>query len=172
MLRTAKNNGIFVVLNNLKKDTLYFVCSGNTCRSPMAERLLRHALAVEKAPTNLLKTDSFGTSAFPGLPASDNSIFVLSKVGLNLDGHRSKTFDQINQDCALAYICMTEAHKDTLIAFHDVAPQHVFLFRQWVGEAPLEIPDPFGMGVDSYAHCLDSMVESIPSVLMFLKQLI
>lgn len=166
-----RQNGKLNVLNNLKKK-LYFVCSGNTCRSPMAEKLLQHALQVEKAPLNQLKTDSFGTSAFPGSSASENSIFVLSKVGLDLKNHKSKSADQIDHLDGLIFFCMTIAHKDTLQTFYEVDPEKIFLLRQWMDSPLKEIPDPFGMGVESYTHCRDLIVEAIPSVLQFLRNFI
>ena len=136
----------------------------------MAEKLLHHALQVEKEPLNKLTTSSFGTSAIPGLPASENSIFVLSKVGLDLKSHQSKSFEQIDPQEALAFFCMTEGHQDNLIHFFDIDPAKVFLLRQWMDSPMKEIPDPFGMGVKAYTHCRDAIVEAIPSVLEFLRE--
>jgi protein-tyrosine-phosphatase len=138
----------------------------------MAAKLLQHALHVENEPLNQLQTDSFGTSAFPGSPASENSIFVLSKVGLDLKDHLSKSADQIDPEDGLAFFCMTEAHMSHLVTFYEIDPARVFLLRQWMDTPLKEIPDPFGMGVKSYTYCRDSIVEAIPSVLEFLREFI
>ena len=138
----------------------------------MAEKLVQHALQVEKEPLNQLQADSFGTSAFPNMSASENSVFVMSKVGLDLKKHRSKSIDQIDPSSGLAYFCMTSAHRDQLVHFTTIDPDRVFLLRQWMDNPVKEIPDPFGMGVDSYLHCRDTIVEAIPSLLVFLREFV
>jgi protein-tyrosine-phosphatase len=65
------------------------VCTGNTCRSPMAESLLRHALAAEKPPLNAIEVRSAGMAAFPGDSASENAVRAMAKVGLDISAHRS-----------------------------------------------------------------------------------
>lgn len=138
----------------------------------MAEKLVHHALQVEKKPLAQLQVDSFGTCAIPNLPASENSVFVMSKVGLDLKKHRSKSIDQINPASGLAYFCMTTGHRDQLVNFTTIDPARVFLLRQWMDNPIQEIPDPFGMGVESYLHCRDTIVEAIPSLLAFLREFV
>ncbi len=150
--------------------TVYFVCSGNTCRSPMAERLLLHALEAEDEPMRSLRVASFGTGAFPGSRASENSVFALSKVGIDLTDHKSQSADQIEMESGLAFFCMTHAHQQMLLNSWDVDASRVFLVREWVETPPGDIPDPFGMDVRSYIHCRDSIVESIPSIIDSLRK--
>lgn len=152
-----------------KASTVYFVCSGNTCRSPMAERLLRHALQVEPEPLKSLKVASCGINAYSGLPPSENSVFALSKVGIDLSDHRSQSVDDIDFSSAVAFFCMTQAHQNQLLNYWDVDPSKVFLVRQWVDSPPEEIPDPYGGGVRDYVHCRDAIVEAIPGIVNYLK---
>jgi len=169
--RGIKTKTILTLLETpAPSSTVFFVCSGNTCRSPIAERLLRHALDAEPEPLKSIRVASFGTSAFPGSPASENAVYTLSKVGINLKDHRSQSADDIDIDKALAFFCMTRAHQDVLLHYWDVDPGRVFLVREWIDTPPTDIIDPFGMDVRAYHRCRDSIVEAIPSLLGYLRK--
>ncbi|TVR48032.1 MAG: low molecular weight protein arginine phosphatase [Puniceicoccaceae bacterium] len=149
---------------------IYFVCTANICRSPMAARLMRHALDAEPEPLRSLQVHSAGLSALEGQPASRNSIAALEKVGLNLDGHRSRIFTRAMLDRALVTFVMTRSHLDLLELECGPLDDRVFLMRQFLGEEnDPEIPDPYGMHLAAYEACRDSMVEAIPSLVRFLR---
>ncbi|MCG8528346.1 MAG: low molecular weight protein arginine phosphatase [Opitutales bacterium] len=135
----------------------------------MAEHLVRHALNSKDGPLKILKTDSFGLSAFPGSSASENSVFALSKVGLDLSSHISKSVDQVNLSDAAAFFCMTDSHRDMLLRFHGTDLEKTHLMRDWVEGNQKNIPDPFGGGVDEYLECRDAMVEAIPGLIAYLE---
>lgn len=135
----------------------------------MAEQLLQHALAAEAPPLCELQVASFGLSAFPGCPASPNAVHVLSKVGLDLSAHQSRSIHEVDLSRGLLFLCMTTAHRDGLLSLSDLDPDRIFLVREWMNSDSPDIPDPFGGDVRSYAHCRDSIVEAIPSVLEFLR---
>lgn len=137
----------------------------------MAERLLRHALDAEPEPLSSLYVRSFGTGAFPGQPASENTVYALAKVGIELKDHCSQAADEIDPSTGLAFFCMTHAHQQTLLNYWDVDPAKVFRVREWVETPPGDIPDPFGMDVTAYEQCRDAIVESIPSILAYLRKL-
>ena len=65
---------------------------------------------------------------------------------------------------------MTDSHLAMLSYQIDPPPVNAFLMRQFIGEtADIEIPDPFGMSLESYEACRDSMVEAIPSLIEVVK---
>ena len=70
------------------------VCTANVCRSPMAEALLRHALAAEPEPLKSLRVTSAGVSAWGGTPITPLSAAVLKKVGLDMEKHMSRELTQ------------------------------------------------------------------------------
>jgi len=147
------------------------VCTANICRSPMGEKLLRHALAAEPEPLRSLKVVSAGIAAARGQPATDNSVAALKKVGIDLSGHASQPLTQELLDRALAVFCMTESHRSMIELHFDRVPKNLHLFREFIGrDGNAEIPDPFGGNYREYEACRDSMVEAIPSLVQHLRQ--
>lgn len=153
--------------------TIVVVCTANICRSPMAAALLQHALAAQSEPLRSLKVISAGVAARAGESISENSVYALKKVGLNVSHHRSQPLTQEMLDDALAVLCMTESHRALIMVQADPAPKNVFLFREFVpNSADPEIADPYGGPVKVYEAARDEMVESIPSLVEHLKTLI
>ena len=151
---------------------IVFVCTANTCRSPMAAALFRHALDAQDEPLHSLSVSSVGISAYPGQPASANSVRALKKVGIDIGSHRSQPLTQEIVDRALAFFCMTETHLAMLHYQIEPPPQNAFLMRQFIsGVDDTQIPDPFGMELRQYEACRDSMVEAIPSLIEIVRRL-
>lgn len=153
-----------------KRDCIICVCTANVCRSPMAERLLQHALKAEASPLNKLRVLSAGTSAFLGDGPSPHSVQVLKKVGLDLQDHQSQPLSQDLVDQAFLVLCMTSTHKLILESqLHSAPLPHIFLFREWMLSGPGDISDPYGQSLEDYEACRDTIVEAIPSIIQFLK---
>ena len=153
-----------------ERNLILTICTGNVCRSPMAEKLLQHALAGQDTPLNQIEIVSAGIAAGYGEPASVNSVTALKKVKIDLDGHRSQPVTQDLIDRAFLILGMTQSHIDTLNYYHTDLPERVHLFREFMGkdDSP-EIPDPYGQNYTAYAACFDSMAEAIPSLVAYLK---
>jgi protein-tyrosine-phosphatase len=155
-----------------KPATIVTVCTANICRSPMAEALLRHALKAQPEPLKSLRIVSAGVAARPGDRVSENSVTALKKVGLDLKGHVSQPLTKQLLDEALAIFCMTESHRAMIQLTFDPVPRHVYLFREFMPRsAEKEIGDPYGGPLTEYEACRDEMVEAIPSLVEFLKEL-
>jgi len=139
----------------------------------MAAALLQHALAAEPEPLRSLRVVSAGVAARSGEPVSENSVYALKKVGIDLSQHRSQALTQQMLDEALAVLCMTESHRAMIQVQAEPVPKNLFLFRQFVGgDGDREIGDPYGGPLKVYEAARDEMVESIPSLVAYLRTLV
>ena len=139
----------------------------------MAAALLQHALMAQPEPLRSIRVISAGVAARTGEPVSENSVFALKKVGLDISQHRSQPLTQQMLDEALAVICMTESHRAMIQVQAEPVPANLLLFREFMpGDVEREIGDPYGGPLRVYETARDEMVESIPSLVAHLKTLL
>ena len=126
---------------------IVFVCTGNTCRSSMAEALFKKMLD-DKGKSKEFKVSSCGTHAIFGLPASENAIQVMKDEGTDLSGHRSRplTEDILTADLVLT---MTLSQKEYILSIFPEMRGKVFTLGEYAGDGR-EIPDPIGMDTNFY----------------------
>ncbi len=136
------------------------VCTGNTCRSPMAAVLLRHLWA-QADPGWDLEVASAGTGAFPGMPATDHAMTAMRERGIDLSGHRSQVLPDVSGfDLVLT---MTRGHRDAILARQPAMSGRVFTLAEYAG-AGQDVPDPFGGPLYAYqqtAKTLESMLQAV-----------
>ena len=120
-----------------------FVCTGNTCRSPMAAAIMSKIAADNDMD---LFIDSAGLMTEDGLPASDNAAEAMAAMGIDISGHLSHqiTNDDIIQ--ADLILTMTDGQKRILEHY---APNKVFSLAEFAGDEG-DIPDPYGGDLDEY----------------------
>jgi len=155
-----------------KPGHILVVCTGNICRSPMGEGLLKHALAGQPEPLRSLKVLSAGVAARNGDPISENSITALKKAGIDISGLRAQALTQELLDNSLLVLGMTESHRAIIRMRARPAPAELHLFRSFLpASAGHEIGDPYGGPLKVYEACRDEMVEAIPSIMACLQKL-
>ena len=145
-----------------------FVCTGNTCRSPMAEALLKLALPADSP----WRAASAGLAACAGCPASEAALHVVEEVGGDLRDHRSQPVSPELVQKAAAIVAMTEAHAQQLLALYPAARDKLFLMRSFDPGAPLQsnVSDPFCGCIGEYRACRDLIRKAIPGLVRFLVQ--
>ena len=129
---------------------ILFVCSGNTCRSPMAQGYLN-----SKNIKNL-RALSCGFMC-EGDPVSENSVLVMNEIGIDISAHKSRLITKELIDCADKIYCMAENHRNILLSA-GIGENKVFVLGGG-------IPDPFGQSAESYRDCRNSITDAIDTLL-------
>lgn len=138
----------------------------------MGQGLLAHALAAESEPLKKLRIISAGIAARPGEMASENSVFALKRVGIDIANHRAQALTQRMLDEALAVLVMTDAHRSIIELQATPVPKNLHLFREFLGkDAKKEIADPYGGPLKLYEAARDEMVEAVPGIVEYLRRL-
>lgn len=124
------------------------VCSGNTCRSPMAAALLQH-LWHQAKPGWELEVLSAGTGAMPGESATDHALKAMKSRGLDLTGHRSRRVDDSLLSRVDLVLTMSSRHKDHLLMLWPNLAGSVFTLGEYAGEGA-DVADPYGGTLTDY----------------------
>jgi len=130
-----------------------FVCSGNTCRSPMAEGFARYFLKLHGIDDRW-KTSSLGVTAFEGLPASELAVTVMLEYGIDISKHRSRRAESWNPPEGSLALGMTWEHVDRMKRLHPDEGTTILLLGEvslpFCQDGTLEVPDPFGSDLPRY----------------------
>ncbi len=127
---------------------IVFVCTGNTCRSPMAEGYLKQK--------NIAGAEIISRGLAVCEPAaSDNSIAVMKEYGIDISSHKPQQLTYPDLENASAIVCMSSSHADMLESLgFDKMKMHV-----------LGVTDPYGQGIEEYRACRDEIFRSVDELL-------
>lgn len=151
---------------------IMFVCTGNICRSAMAECFLKDKI-VKRGYIEKIRVCSAGVSAYTGDIPTDEAISVMKEeYDLDLTMHRATNIqdsDVMNMDLIFA---MTVRHKFFLISMYPQLKDKIFTLREYVGasENDMNIDDPYGYGKNVYSDCAKQINECIDEVLVKIEK--
>lgn len=134
---------------------IVFVCTGNTCRSPLAEAIFRKLVAERlncaesELPKHGIFVASAGLAAGYGMPAAAESLALAEEFGLNLASHSSRPLTDDLLDRADYVVTMTAGHRDSILAVRPDLGDRVHLLSR----EGLDIADPIGGGPAEYERC-------------------
>ena len=139
-----------------------FVCTGNTCRSPMAEALLKHKSHFE--------VKSAGVFAASGSPASPQSVEVLKEHNIECN-HESAPLNQELVEWADLILTMTHSHKELVVQTYPDASNKVYTLKEYVYSTDqdqnesLDIQDPFGGSIERYKEAMKEIEDAIDQLI-------
>ena len=152
--------------------TILFVCTGNTCRSPLAEALCKKLLAdalgcppVEVAARGF-QVVSAGLAALPGGPASLEAVSVAKEFGLDLGGHLSQPLTEGLIQQADYIVGMTRHH----LRFLEAVPIREGLVPRLLAADASDISDPLGGALADYRACAEQIYQGLKEFLLQLQQ--
>ncbi len=153
----------------IKKKKIVFVCTGNTCRSPMAEMLLREKITQMKIKNAVVC--SAGLKASSGAPMNEKSAAILETKGIACVSFAAKKLDKKLLKESFAIVCMTDNQRDLVMEMRWQAlrqagaeniENNVYSFSELAG---YEILDPYGRDMDCYGYVFELLAGGMSALI-------
>ena len=151
--------------------SILLVCTGNTCRSPMAAALLREAIRLGPVLRSVgIEVSPAGTGAVAGAPATTLAMDTMKRRGIALDGHRARQVSTELVGSVDLVLTMAASHKAAILGTYRGVPQDVFTLAKYSG-TKRDVVDPLPIGTaEAYEACAVQLAGMIPILLERLRR--
>ncbi len=130
---------------------ILFVCTGNICRSPMAEGLLKK-MALDHHWS--LEVQSAGLAAFNGVPATPEAVEACQEKGINISAHQSQPLSKTLVLESTLILTMTDRHKESILRKMPQLADKVCLLSDFAGKGIEDVEDPMGQSIEVFRKIL------------------
>ena len=150
---------------------ILIVCTGNTCRSSMAEGIFKHLL--KNSGKDNINVTSAGIKAFEGDGANEKAIYTLNKMGINILNHKARQLtNKIINDSDLI-LTMTNSHKRMILNAVPEYSNKVYTLKEYafisnnedIKGKNLDIVDPFGLDYNTYEKVAKEIEENLKKII-------
>lgn len=153
-------------MSKTKASHILFICTGNTCRSPMAEVMARYLTRSIEG----WGFSSAGLFASPGAPASSGALQVMNEKGLDLSGHRARLMNSSLLEEADWIIPMTRGHEQVLLETYSYPSEQVRTLMSFSSSGSADVSDPFGGRPETYRMVRDQIESALSDLILAVIQ--
>lgn len=151
---------------------IMFICTGNTCRSAMAQAIFNHYVKENTSLSAKYEAVSSGIMAVPGEGPTRYAVDALQKLGIDLSDHKADSLKYELIKEAYLVLCMTKNHKDALLSLFPAMVEKIFTLSEYAristGEDPessFDIVDPYGRTPEFYEYTASQIKTAVNKIL-------
>lgn len=141
-----------------------FICTGNICRSAMADGLMKKLV---KEKNKDIEVYSCGIFAEDGDKPTFNAIEAIKEYGVDLREHRATNIYSSKIKDMDIILCATVSHKNNVVAIYPELKDKIFTIKEYAGfdENNLDIPDPWGYNIETYRFCASTISNCLEKII-------
>lgn len=148
---------------------IMFICTGNICRSAMAEGIMKKRLQEEKIDARVY---SCGIYAEDGDGATYHAMEAVNEYEMDISNHKATNIRNSSIEEMDLILCATRGHKNLVLQLYPKLSDKVFTMKEFAGDRDYDIGDPWGYDIETYKKCAAEIVQVIDKIIEKLKKIL